>query len=143
MPGQPVSFVVQVAPAPPGSGAPTGTVTFDFGDGTAATRPLTNGAATVTHAYADVSGSPYPVTAGSPFTITATYNGTDNFATSSGTDTQTVGKAATMTSVVSSPNPSTVSDPVTVTATVSPVAPGAGTPTGTVTLAITERTPRW
>lgn len=42
----------------------------------------------------------------------------------------------------SSPNPSTTGDPVTVTATVSPVAPGAGTPTGTVTLAIPGRTPQ-
>ena len=44
--------------------------------------------------------------------------------------------------MISTPNPSTTGDRVTVTATVAPVAPGAGTPTGTVTLAITGRTPQ-
>ncbi|MFE2678963.1 beta strand repeat-containing protein, partial [Streptomyces hygroscopicus] len=125
VPGQPVSFVAQVAPAPPGAGAPTGTVTFDFGDGTAATRPLANGAATVTHAYADVSGSPYPVT--------ATYDGDTDFTASTGADTQIVEQAGTATAVGSAPGPSVVGQPVTVTAAVTAVPPGAGTPTGTVT----------
>ncbi|EXU64564.1 vegetative cell wall protein, partial [Streptomyces sp. PRh5] len=130
--GQSVTIKATVSSA---SGTPVGAVTFSFGDGTnTAVGILSGGIATVTHTYT--------TTTGSPFTITATYNGTENFAASSGTDTQTVNKAATTTAVVSSPNPSLVSDPVTVTATVSPVAPGAGTPTGTVTLAITNRTPQ-
>ncbi len=134
VPGQTVTFVAQVAPAPPGAGAPTGTVTFDFGDGTpAATQPLTNGAATVTHAYADVSGSPYPVT--------ATYDGDTNFTASTGTDAQIVEQAGTATAVSSAPDPSVVGRPVTVTATVTAVPPGAGTPTGTVTFDFGDGTP--
>ncbi|WP_167746505.1 Ig-like domain-containing protein [Streptomyces melanosporofaciens] len=133
--GRAVTFTATVAPTPPGAGVPTGTVTFDFGDGTAtATASLSGGVATVVHSYT--------TTTGSPFVITATYNGTENFATSSGTDTQTVNKAATTTAVSSSPNPSTTGDQVTVTATVTAVAPGSGTPAGTVTLAITERAPQ-
>ncbi|MER6039355.1 Ig-like domain repeat protein [Streptomyces sp. NPDC001856] len=123
--GQPVTFTATVAPVAPGSGTPTGTVSFDFGDGTApVTATLTNGVATVTRAYA--------VRAGSPYTVTATYGATVNFAGSSGTDTQTVDRVSTTTSVSSSPDPSVVGQPVTFTATVAPVAPGSGTPTGTV-----------
>ncbi|WP_186831738.1 Ig-like domain repeat protein [Streptomyces sp. ISID311] len=130
--GQPVTLRATVAAA---AGAPTGTVTFSFGDGTSsATATLSGRVATVTHAYTTPTGS--------PFTVTATYSGDASFTASSGTDTQTVNKAATTTTVVSSPNPSTTGDRVTVTATVAPVAPGAGSPTGTVTLAITGRTPQ-
>ncbi|MFF7232572.1 Ig-like domain repeat protein [Streptomyces sioyaensis] len=130
--GQPVTLRATVSTA---AGAPTGTVTFSFGDGTSsATATLSGGIATVTHAYATPTGS--------PFTVTATYSGDASFTASSGTDTQTVNKAATTTTVVSSPNPSTTGDRVTVTATVAPVAPGAGVPTGTVTVAITGRTPQ-
>lgn len=90
--GQPVTFVARVAPTPPGAGAPTGTVTFDFGDGTApVTMPMAGGSATVTHAYPDAAGLPYPVT--------ATYSGDDNFTDSTGTDSQTVQQAATTTAV--------------------------------------------
>ncbi|WP_432047399.1 Ig-like domain repeat protein [Streptomyces asiaticus] len=134
VPGQPVTFVAQVAPTPPGAGAPTGTVTFDLGDGTpAVTQPLTNGAATVTHAYPDVSGSPYQVT--------ATYNGDTNFTASTGTDAQIVEQAATTTAVSSAPGSSVVGQPVTVTAAVTAVPPGAGTPTGTVTFDFGDGTP--
>ncbi|WP_438452878.1 Ig-like domain repeat protein [Streptomyces asiaticus] len=134
VPGQPVTFVAQVAPGPPGAGAPTGTVTFDFGDGTpTVTRPLANGAATVTHAYPDVAGSPYPVT--------ATYDGDTNFTPSTGTDAQIVEQAATATAVSSAPGPSVVGQPVTFTAAVTAVPPGAGTPTGTVTFDFGDGTP--
>ncbi|MER5377054.1 Ig-like domain repeat protein [Streptomyces sp. NPDC002553] len=123
--GQPVTFTATVAPVAPGSGTPTGTVSFDFGDGTSpVTATLANGVATVTRAYA--------VRTGSPYTVTATYGATANFAGSSGTDTQTVDRVSTTTSVSSSPDPSVVGQPVTFTATVAPVAPGSGTPTGTV-----------
>ncbi|MGX1855328.1 beta strand repeat-containing protein [Streptomyces sp. NPDC055299] len=133
--GQQVTFTATVTTLPPGSGTPTGTVTFDFGDGSPTTTALlADGATDTGHSYTDAAGSPY--------TVTATYNGDANYTSSSGTDTQTVNKAATTTTVVSTPNPSTTGDRVTVTATVVPVAPGAGTPSGTVTLAITGRTPQ-
>ncbi|MFE9771725.1 beta strand repeat-containing protein [Streptomyces sp. NPDC005931] len=123
--GQPVTFTATVSPVAPGAGTPTGTVTFTFGDGSAPqTVPLAGGTATVTHAYT--------TTTGSPFTVTAAYSGDGSFTASQGTDTQTVGVSDTTTTVVSSPDPSVVGQPVTFTATVAPVAPGAGTPTGTV-----------
>ncbi|MBU3867072.1 Ig-like domain repeat protein [Streptomyces sp. 4503] len=134
VPGQSVTFVAQVAPAPPGAGAPTGTVTFDFGDGTpTVTLPLANGTATVAHAYPDVPGSPYAVS--------ATYNGDTNFTASVGTDSQTVVQGGTATSVTSAPDPSTVGRPVTVATTVTAISPGTGTPTGTVTLDFGDGTP--
>src|SRR5208283_4507207 len=45
---------------------------------------------------------------------------------------QVVGKASTTTSLTSSANPSVVGQTVTYTATAAPVAPGSGTPTGTM-----------
>ncbi|MFG2533013.1 Ig-like domain repeat protein [Streptomyces sp. NPDC048516] len=131
--GQPTTLTATVAPVAPGAGTPTGTVTFTFGDGTnPATATLSGGVATVTHAFAGTSGSPY--------TLTGTYNGDANFTTSSGTDTQTVNKAATTTSLVSSPDAGVVGQSITLTATVAPVAPGAGTPTGTVTFTFGDGT---
>ncbi|WP_411136761.1 beta strand repeat-containing protein [Streptomyces sp. C10] len=133
--GQAVTLTATVSAVAPGAGTPTGTVTFSFGDGTgAATATLSGGVATVTHTYT--------TTTGSPFTLTATYGGDASFTGSTGSDTQTVTRAATSTTVVSTPNPATTGDRITVTATVVPVAPGTGTPTGTVTLAITGRTPQ-
>jgi hypothetical protein len=66
--------------------------------------------------------------------ITATYATDGNFnASTSSTLTQTVNKASSSVTVSSSANPSNTGQSVTFTATVSAVAPGSGTPTGTVT----------
>ena len=63
--------------------------------------------------------------------LTAVYQGSGNLAGStSNTVLQVVG--LTLTSVISSPNPSTVGQPVTITSTVSPGEPGGALPTGTV-----------
>ena len=114
--GQEVTFTATVDPTAPGSGTPTGTITFDFGDGTSqATVPLEDGTAETTHAYATTGGSPYG--------ITAVYSGDADFTTSQGSDTQTVGPAATTTAVTSAPDPSTVGQEVTFTATVDPDRP--------------------
>ena len=64
--------------------------------------------------------------------ITATYNGDGSFLGSNGSVTQKVNKAQTSTVVTSSANPSQSGQGVTFTATITPVAPGAGDPTGTV-----------
>ena len=65
--------------------------------------------------------------------ITAVYSGDGNFQGSTSTILdQTVNQAATGTTLVLSPNPSVAGQAVTFTATVTPTAPGAGTPTGTV-----------
>src|SRR5205823_9153493 len=72
--------------------------------------------------------------AAGPHTITATYGGDSSFSASPPSDplTQTVNQASTTTTLASSLSPSVFGQPVTVTATVAPVAPGAGTPTGSV-----------
>jgi hypothetical protein len=64
--------------------------------------------------------------------VKATYLGDTNHASVNGQVTQTVSKASTATTVQVSGN--------TVTATVKPVAPGAGTPTGTVTFTVNGAT---
>jgi Bacterial Ig-like domain (group 3)/PKD domain len=67
---------------------------------------------------------------GSPFTLVA-HDATNSISDSAGV-TQTVIRAGTTTSVTSSVNPSFSGAPVTFSATVAVIAPGAGTPTGSV-----------
>ncbi|MFE9847040.1 Ig-like domain repeat protein [Streptomyces goshikiensis] len=132
--GQPVTFTATVASVAPGAGTPTGTITFDFGDGTTpVTATLANGTATATR--------PYTTRSSGLFTVTATYNGSSSFAGSSGTARHTVNRAQSATTVVSSPDPSRPGQDATVTATVTAVPPGAGTPTGSVTFTIGNRSP--
>jgi len=67
-------------------------------------------------------------------TITASYGGDTNYAASTSSNlTQTVNKANTTTTLLTNPSSQLQGLPVTLTANVAPVAPGAGTPTGTVT----------
>ena len=80
----------------------------------------------------DWSCSLASTTAGSR-TITATYLGDTNYSGSSDTDSHTVNKADTTTTVTSDINPSVTGEEVEFTATVAAAAPGSGTPTGTVT----------
>jgi hypothetical protein len=108
----------------PGSGTPTGTVTFKDGTNTIGTATLTGGTATFTTST---------LTTGT-HNITATYNGDSMFAPSSGASAaQTVNQASTSTSVISSANPGGLGQLVTFTAMVTALAPGSGIPTGTVT----------
>ena len=68
-------------------------------------------------------------------TVTATYAGDGNFAGSSGTMGHTVNAAGTTTTITSdNPDPSTVNVAFPVTYSVAVTAPGAGTPTGNVTV---------
>ncbi len=64
--------------------------------------------------------------------LQALYSGDDNFLTSSATLSQTVNRDATTTTVAVSSTSVAVGQSVAVTATVAPLAPGAGTQTGTV-----------
>jgi hypothetical protein len=121
--GQAVVFTATVSPGS-GSGTPTGTVTFLDGAATVGTASLSSGKATLSTTTLSAKNH----------TITASYGGDSNFAGStSGPLTQTVNKASTSTAVVSSFNPSDSGSAVTFTATVTPVAPGGGVPSGTVT----------
>ena len=123
--GQSVTFTVTVTAGWPGSGTPTGTVTFTDGATTLGTG-TTNGSGLATFTTSTLSVNNHQ--------IVATYVGDTNFTGStSATMQQSVNKADTATAVTSSLNASTYGQSVTFTATVSPIAPGAGTATGTVT----------
>jgi hypothetical protein len=121
--GQSVKFTAKVAAAAPGTATPTGTVTFMDGATVLGTATLSNGVATL-------NTSALPVGTDS---ITAVYNCSVDFITStSAVLALTVGQDPTTTSLTSSSKSSTFGQLVTFTATVKPVAPGSGTPTGTV-----------
>jgi len=126
--GQSVTFTATVSPSAPGAGIPTGTVTFMDGSTTlgTGTMQVVGGVDLATY-----STSAFAIGSHS---ISAVYGGDGNFTIStSAALSQTVNKAATSSIVVSSVNPSAYGQSVTFTATVSASAPGAGTPTGTVT----------
>ena len=123
--GQSVTFTATVTVLAPGAGTPTGTVTFKDGATTLGTGTV-NGAGVATFMTAALAVGHH--------NITATYGGDASFnASTSNTVDQEVQKADTATALTSSANPSTVGQSVTFTAIVTVVAPGAGTPAGTVT----------
>ncbi len=109
------------------AGVPTGTVTFYDGATAFGTGSL-NGSGQVTLSISSLAAGSH--------SITASYGGNGNFASStSAALTQTVNKANTTTAISGqSPNPSVAGQPVAVNFTVTPVAPGSGTPTGNVTV---------
>jgi hypothetical protein len=109
----------------PGSGTPTGTVTFYRGS-TSLGTVADNG-----NAVSFTTLSPLPVGNDS---IKASYSGDNtNYKSSTGTLTQAVNQDTTITSVVSTANPSVSGQSVTFTATVTANSPGSGVPTGAVT----------
>jgi hypothetical protein len=124
--GQSVTLTATVAAVSPGAGTPTGTVNFKD----AGTTISGCGSATLSGGSATCVTSSLTTAA---HTITAVYSSDTNFSPSTSANfTQTVNQASTATSLASSPNPSVFGQSVTLTATVAPLAPGAGTPTGTV-----------
>ena len=123
--GQGVTFTATVSPVAPGTGTPTGTIQFQV-DGVNAGAPvaLVAGAASTTISTLSVA----------THAITAIYSGSTDFSGSTGTlaGGQVVNQASSATAVSSSSNPSDFGQGISFTATVTSVAPGAGTPTGTV-----------
>ena len=120
--GQSTTFSATVTSA---GGTPTGTVTFTEG-------ATTLGAVAVNGS--GVAALPLATLAVGGHDILATYGGDANFAGSVATTiSQTVNKAGTATTVVSSSNPAGIGANLTFTATVAATAPGAGTPSGNVT----------
>src|SRR5205807_822547 len=111
----------------PGSGMPTGTVTFWDGSqvlGSAALDPS---------GQASFTTGAFTLTVGS-HAINATYAGDGNYAVStSAALTEMVNPDATASAVAASANPVSFGQEVTFAATVSASGPGSGTPTGTVT----------
>jgi len=123
--GQAVTFTATVAAQAPGSGTPSGNVTF-FVNGASVAATALNGSGQATYIT-----STLPVTS---HTIAATYAGSSNYTGStSGTLTQTVNPATTTTTLFTSGTPSVFGQAVTFTATVAAQAPGSGTPSGNVT----------
>src|SRR6185369_1082464 len=119
--GEPVTFTSTISSS---SANVTGTVTFRDGTTTIGTASVSSGQASLTVTT---------LSAGLHL-VTATYGGNTNYLGSiSSVVLNIVTQAYTTTTVVSSPNPSKFGQSVTLVATVRPVAPGAGTPTGSVT----------
>ena len=122
--GQPVTFTASVSATAPGAGTPTGTVVFKDGATTLATVAL-DGSANAAFTTSSLSIATHP--------ITATYGGNTTFTGStSNTASQVANEIGTATVISSSGSPSVFGQPVTFTASVSAVAPGTGTPTGSV-----------
>ncbi|RNG39400.1 Ig-like domain repeat protein [Streptomyces botrytidirepellens] len=122
--GQSVTLTATVIPL--GAGTPTGTVTFTITGGPTLTGTLSGGTTSVTATGLSVGIHP----------VVAVYSGDTNFLSSTAATLIVVGQASTTTSVTSSPDPSTLGQSVTFTATVTPVAPGSGSPSGTMTFVI-------
>ena len=122
--GQQVSLTATVTPTASSANIPSGTVTFSDGVTSLGSSILSNGTA-VFNIAALVVGN---------HSLTAFYSGDSNFAAStSAALTETVSQAGTTTGLAASPNPASFGQAVTLTVTVTVGAPGAGTPTGTVT----------
>jgi hypothetical protein len=126
--GQDVTLTATVAPV--GGGAvPSGDVTFRHGAtvlGSGAVDPGT-GRATLTTGALPVGSDQ----------LTAVYGGDAAYrASTSSPQTVTVGKADSLVDVTSAKTPTVTGEAVDVTAAVSAVAPGAGTPSGTVQLEV-------
>jgi hypothetical protein len=126
--GQPVTETATVSSAAPGSGTPTGSVSFsDAGS----SIPTCQGLALP-------PASPLAVTCSQAYgtngmqSITATYGGDANFATSTGSLAENVSPVSTKTTIVPSPPTSTSGQCLTLTATVTPTT-GTSNPDGTVT----------
>jgi hypothetical protein len=124
--GQRVTFTATVVANPSSVGTPTGSAQFTDNGADMGTQTLSDGSASVTTSNLSVGGH----------TIMAVYTSDNlNFLGSTGTWSQQVDMASTMTGITSNAAPSVFGQPITLTATVAAVAPGAGTPTGTVTFA--------
>ena len=127
--GQSVTFTATVDATAPTAPVPTGNVTFVIDGGAPQTVALdAAGQATFTTA----------TLAGGTHTVRVDYAGDADVDTSTGnlTPSQLVEPADTTTTLTSTGSPTVFGQSVTFTATVAVVAPGAGTPTGSVTFTI-------
>jgi Bacterial Ig-like domain (group 3)/IPT/TIG domain/Carboxypeptidase regulatory-like domain len=121
--GSSATLKATVKAVAPGGGTPTGTVTFSEGETVLAIVPLSAGSAK----YALKSTLP------GAHEITATYSGDGDYEASGNVLGQTIVKASTELTLTSSKNPAPRGSTGTLKATVKALAPGGGTPTGTVT----------
>jgi hypothetical protein len=123
--GQSVTFTARVNAVSPGAGIPSGMVNFLDGATQIGTGTLN---------ASGVATFQTPTLSPGSHTISASYLGDADFNSGSSANlTQTVTKASTITILASLPNPSSFGASVTFTATINVVAPGSGSPSGTVT----------
>lgn len=127
--GQNTLLTATVTASSPGSGTPTGNV--EFVDGATS---LCGGASGVAVNGSGVATCTSSFTAGGgPHNVTAAYLADSNYSGStSATVGQTVNKANTSTTITSGTNPTVTGQATVLTAAVTPIAPGAGTPTGDI-----------
>ena len=126
--GESVTFTATVAPVPPGGGTPTGSVQFKA-DGNNIGGPVTLSGGTAARSTAGLAVGTH--------VITAEYSATGDFVGSSGTlsPDQQVAQAGTTTAVTGeSPEVSNPGQLYTVSVSVAAAPPGAGTPTGSVSV---------
>jgi large repetitive protein len=128
-----VTFTATIAPTYTGTTHPTGTVAFSYTVGGGAPVTLCAAAAVTTSGTGGTATCAEPFSSDGNYTVTATYSGSTNFASSSGTVLQPVGLTPTTTTVIASPTTSSVNQSVLFTATVTPSTTGSTNPTGSVT----------
>jgi Big-like domain-containing protein len=136
--GAPVTFTASVVPTAPGSGVPSGTVTFGSTPACTGgqTATLSSGAATCTVASDTLFVN------GSENTVTATYGGTADSLTvptyngSAGSETQSIEQNPTSTTLIASPAKPTAGGTLSLTAVILAPAPGTGPVTGNVTFIV-------
>ncbi|MDO9084992.1 MAG: Ig-like domain-containing protein [Anaerolineaceae bacterium] len=120
--GQNYSVAVSVAAVAPGNGTPSGTVAVSDGAGNTCDITLTSGSGSC-NLPSNVIGEN---------TISVSYSGDTYFNTSSDTESHTVNKADSATIATITPEPSVYGQNYSVAVSVTAVAPGNGTPSGTV-----------
>ena len=133
------SFTAFVTAAAPGAGDPTGSATWTVTSATGAVIPCKTSNTTVAKKTGKTTcaiGPQQLFAASGPYTVTVAYSGDGNFTTSTGTITQDISQTGSKTKVAVSP-PAGSGSPATITATVMGIPANAGTPTGTVTFAVT------
>jgi hypothetical protein len=123
--------VVETAAGTVIAGEPRGTIEVTDGVGGLCTITL---AGTV----AEVGSCNLPGSAPGARTLNARFLGFAGWDSSAGTAAHTVNKANTTLSISDAPDPAALGANVTVTATLSVVAPGVGTPTGTINVTATN-----
>jgi hypothetical protein len=121
--GRLLTVRANVSVNPPGNGTATGSVQFQA-DGVNIGVPMTLFGGSATTSISMLSEGTH--------TISAIYEGDRNFNASSGTLSQIVNRASSVTTVAVSENPTVFGQPVTFTATVAAAQPGSGIPSGTV-----------
>lgn len=134
--GQNFTINANVSAAAPGSTTPTGNVTFVL-DGGAPTAPVSLAAGLASFPVSGLGAGAHTLVIN--YVGDAHFNAKNN---SSAPYSFTIGKATTAVSLTPAPTSTTFGGSVTFTANVTAVAPGAGTPTGTVSFYDTFGGPR-